>query len=93
MSASERAYAAADAWRALSSAAEDALAGTRSAADALAANNSGAAVHAFEQKWLAVAGSNGPLPRLVEECAALAERCEQYAARLATLDGLATPTY
>lgn len=85
MSASERAYAAADAWRALSNAAEEALAGSRSAADALTSNNSGAAVDAFAGKWRALGGSNGPLPRLVEQCAELAERCEQYAARLATM--------
>jgi len=87
VSAVERAYAAADAWRALADAAQDALADARGAADALTSNNSGAAVEAFEQKWRQVAdpAADGPLPRLARDCVLLAERCEQYAARLATL--------
>ena len=80
--AAERAYAAADAWRRLADAARDALAGAGAAADALTSNNSGAAVDAFERRWREAAdpGLGGPLPRLVGECVALAERCERYAA-------------
>ena len=85
MSAVERAYAAADAWRALAEAAQDALAEAGSAANALTSNNRGAAVEAFERTWRALADPafGGSLPRLVHECALLAERCEQYAVRSA----------
>ena len=85
MSAVERAYAAADAWRRLADAAEDTMAGARSVADALTANNSGAAIDAFERRWRQAAdpGCAGPLPRLVRECLLLAERCDQYAVALA----------
>jgi hypothetical protein len=86
VSATERAYAAADAWRALADAAHDASAEARGAADALIANNSGAAVDAFAQRWREVAdpGCGGSLPRLARACTLLAERCENYAAHLAT---------
>ena len=85
MSAVERAYAAADAWRALADAAYDALAEARGAADALTANNSGAAVDAFVQRWREAAdpARGGALPRLARECTLLAERCERYAVELA----------
>jgi hypothetical protein len=80
--ATERAYAAADAWRRLADAARDALADAGAAADSLASNNSGAAVDAFERRWREAAdpGFGGPLPRFIGECVALAERCERYAA-------------
>lgn len=80
--ATERAYAAADAWRRLADAARDALADAGAVAQALTSNNSGAAVDAFERRWREAAdpGFGGPLPRLVRECAGLAERCERYAA-------------
>ena len=84
MSAAERAYAAADAWRRLAGAAQDALADAGAAAGALTSNNSGAAVDAFERRWREAAdpGFGGPLPRLIRECHRLAERCEGYAAEL-----------
>lgn len=84
MSGAERAYAAADALRRLAEAAQDALAEAGAAADALTSNNSGAAVDAFERRWREAAdpGFGGPLPRLVDGCHALAERCERYAAGL-----------
>jgi len=83
--AAERAYAAADAWRALADAAQDALAGAGGAAGALTSNNAGAAIDAFERRWREAAdpGFGGPLPRLVGQCLGLAERCERYAAELA----------
>ena len=86
MSATERAYAAADAWRALAEAAQDALADADRTARSLTANNRGSAVDAFADVWSAQAdpGRGGPLPRLVRECEQLVERCEQYAARLAS---------
>lgn len=82
--AAERAYAAADAWRRLAGAAQDALADAGAAAGALTSNNSGAAVDAFARSWREAAdlGFGGPLPRLVRECLGLAERCERYAAEL-----------
>jgi hypothetical protein len=82
--AAESAYAAADAWRRLAGAAQDALADAGGAAGALTSNNSGAAVDAFERRWREAAdpGCGGPLPRLVSECLGLAERCERYAAEL-----------
>jgi hypothetical protein len=84
--AAERAYAAADAWRAMADAAQDAWAEAGSVASALTSNNSGAAVSAFEQRWrdLANAASQDSLPRLVERCNELAESCENYAVRLGT---------
>jgi hypothetical protein len=86
VSAVERAYATADAWRRLADAAHDALAGARGAADALTANNSGATVDAFAHRWHEVAdpARGGALPRLARECTLLAERCERYAAELAS---------
>jgi hypothetical protein len=86
VSASERAYAAADAWRDLAEAAHDAWAEARGAATALTSNNSGPTVDAFERKWrdLGEAASRNSLPRLAVLCAELAETCEQYAARLGT---------
>jgi uncharacterized protein YukE len=84
VSAAERAYAAADEWRALAEAAQDALADAGRTAAALIANNSGAAVDAFDEAWLdlAAAERDGALPRLVEVCRELAHRCDEYAARL-----------
>lgn len=81
MSAAERAYAAADAWRALAEAAQDALAETDRTAGALIANNSSAAVDAFERAWrdLAAPGFDAPLPRLVRACHKLAQQCDEYA--------------
>jgi uncharacterized protein YciW len=89
MSSAERAYAAADAWRALADAAQDAWAKAGGIAGALTANNSGAAVDAFEQKWkeLSSDASGCSLARLVQRCTSLAESCEHYAVRLGT------PTY
>jgi hypothetical protein len=86
MSDTERAYAAADAWRALAEAAQDAWADAGSAASALISNNGGATVDAFELKWRALSSSTSPvsLPRLVQRCTDLAESCERYAARLGT---------
>ena len=86
MSAAERAYAAADSWRALAEAAQDALADADRTARSLTANNSGGAVDAFADAWSAHAdpARGGPLPRLVRECEQLVERCERYAARLAS---------
>jgi hypothetical protein len=80
----ESAYLAADAWRRLAGAAQDALADAGAAAGALTSNNSGGAVDAFERRWREAAdpGCGGPLPRLVRECLGLAERCERYAAGL-----------
>ena len=84
MSPAERAYAAADAWRRLAESVQDALVGAGAAADAVTSNNSGFAVDALERRWREAAdpGLGGPLPRLVRECRALAERCELYAAEL-----------
>lgn len=85
MNAVERAYTAADAWRALAEAAQDALAAAGSAAAALTANNSGAAVDVFDRRWRALTARgepDGPLPRLVDSCRALAGRCDEYAERL-----------
>ncbi|MBR7827530.1 hypothetical protein KDK95_14525 [Actinospica sp. MGRD01-02] len=86
MSAAERAYASADAWRALAEAAKDAWAGTASTADSLIANNSGAAIDAFEERWREVSSTASPrsLPLLVDRCVKLAETCEKYAVRLGT---------
>lgn len=86
MSDTERAYAAADAWRALAEAAQDAWADAGGTANALIVNNSGATVDAFEVKWQALSSSTSPtsLPRLVQRCTDLAESCERYAARLGT---------
>ena len=83
---SDRAYAAADAWRTLAEAAHDAWAEAQGVASALTSNNSGPTVDAFEQTWRQVgdASARDSLPRLVARCAELAETCEQYAARLAT---------
>ena len=86
MSAAERAYAAADAWRAMAEAAHDAWAEARGVATALTTNNTGPTVDAFALGWqsLGDASSRESLPRLVGLCAELAERCEQYAVRLGT---------
>jgi hypothetical protein len=86
MSATERAHAAADAWRAMAEAAHDAWAQARSVATALTSNNSGPVVDAFERRWSALgdASCRDSLPRLVERCADLAEICERYAVRLGT---------
>ncbi|HET9170751.1 MAG TPA: hypothetical protein VFN97_15045 [Actinospica sp.] len=82
----ERAYAAADTWRAMAEAAHDAWAEARGVATALTANNSGPTVDAFETRWrsLGDASSRDSLPRLVARCAELAQACEQYAVRLGT---------
>ena len=61
MSDTERAYAAADAWRALAEAAQDAWADVGSAASALISNNGGATVDAFELKWRALSSSTSPV--------------------------------
>ena len=86
MSASERAYAAADTWRALAEAAMDTLTGAGRTAQALTANNAGEAVDAFDRGWRALAEreGDGALPRLVDVCLDLACRCDEYAARLST---------
>ena len=89
MSDAERAYAAADAWRALAESAQDAWADAGGTASALTSNNSGAVVEAFEQKWRALSSSNSAasLSRLVQRCSELAESCERYAERLGTSTG------
>jgi hypothetical protein len=86
MSAAERAYAAADAWREMAEAAHDAWAEAGSVAKALTSNNSGPSVEAFERRWreLGDAASRNSLPRLAERCTELAESCEHYAVRLGT---------
>jgi hypothetical protein len=86
VSAAENAYAAADTWRDLAEAALDALAEAGRVAQPLMLNNSGAAIDAFEQAWHAVSAPecDGALPRLVDACRDLAERCDEYAARLST---------
>jgi hypothetical protein len=86
MSAAERAYAAADAWRAMADAAHDAWAEVGSVARSLTSNNSGPSVDAFERKWheLGDTASRNSLPRLAERCTELADSCEQYAVRLGT---------
>lgn len=86
MSDAERAYAAADAWRALADAAQDAWADAGGMASALISNNRGAAVEAFELQWRALADSTSgsSLARLVQRCSELAETCDHYAVRLGT---------
>lgn len=87
MSAAERAHTAADAWRALAEAGEDALVDAGRVAASLTGNNSGAAIDAFEKRWreLSGHGCEGELPRLVDACRALAARCDEYAERLSAV--------
>jgi hypothetical protein len=86
MSAVERAYAAAGEWRRAAEAVEDARAELNRAADAVTANNAGSAVEGFDRarRVLAAPGRDGALAALEEACRMLADRCEQYAAQLAT---------
>jgi hypothetical protein len=88
VSAAQRAYAAADEWRALAEAVQDASAQAGRSAAALIANNSGATLDAFAEAWreLTAVQRGGALPGLVELCHALARRCDEYAARL-SMDG------
>lgn len=84
MSPAERAQAAADAWRRLAEAAQEALAEVNTAADALAGNRTGAAVDGFDLSWRTLADPHldGPLPGLVSACRRLAVQCDDYAERL-----------
>jgi hypothetical protein len=85
---SGKARQAATAWRAISSAAQDALNTAGSAANALSEHNSGAAMDAFNTFWGTVGGpfeactvADKPalLPVLIEACDALAASCDNFA--------------
>ena len=79
---------AAAAWKALGSAAEDALGRTSSAAASLSAHNTGPAMDSFNEYWGGIGGPSdactvGPptamLPLLIEACDALSTACTNFA--------------
>ena len=72
---------AADAWRAIASAAEDAATAGNNIKNSITENNSGPAISAFAQLWDALGGKSdtADLPLLVKACGLLATACDQFA--------------
>lgn len=85
---SGKARAAATAWKAIATAAQDALSATGGAASSLSAHNTGPAMDAFNTFWSGVGGpfdaclvvdKPSLLPVLIEACDAMSTACDNFA--------------